>query len=79
MKLIVTGAAGFISSHLVDRLLGLGYRVVGIDNLSASKMENLREAPGNHHQNPKQPRTYQKQPPHPSTTNPRKTTTDIRQ
>lgn len=38
---LVTGAAGFIGSHLVDRLLELNYQVVGIDNLSLGKKENL--------------------------------------
>jgi UDP-glucuronate 4-epimerase len=31
-KVLVTGAAGFIGSHLAERLLGLGYQVVGLDN-----------------------------------------------
>ncbi len=38
---LVTGAAGFIGSHLVDRLLADGYKVVGIDDLSSGKLENL--------------------------------------
>jgi UDP-N-acetylglucosamine 4-epimerase len=38
---VVTGAAGFIGSHLVERLLSLGQRVVGIDNFSTGKRENL--------------------------------------
>ncbi|MEZ5405599.1 MAG: SDR family NAD(P)-dependent oxidoreductase [Verrucomicrobiia bacterium] len=38
---LVTGAAGFIGSHLVDRLLQLNYHVIGIDNLSLGKKENL--------------------------------------
>ena len=32
MKALVTGAAGFIGSHLSERLLGNGWNVVGIDN-----------------------------------------------
>ncbi|MHA1768498.1 MAG: NAD-dependent epimerase/dehydratase family protein [Candidatus Thorarchaeota archaeon] len=41
---LVTGAAGFIASHLVDHLLHKGYSVMGIDNLRTGKMENLKEA-----------------------------------
>ncbi|MBX7156826.1 MAG: NAD-dependent epimerase/dehydratase family protein [Verrucomicrobiae bacterium] len=41
---LVTGAAGFIGSHLVDRLLSLGYRVIGIDNLSLGQKKNLTQA-----------------------------------
>lgn len=40
----VTGAAGFIGSHLVDRLLAMGHRVVGIDNLVLGKKSNLSKA-----------------------------------
>lgn len=40
-KVIVTGGAGFIGSHLVDRLLELGCHVVVIDNLVSGKKSNL--------------------------------------
>jgi UDP-glucuronate 4-epimerase len=32
-KICITGAAGFIGSHLVDRLLSLGHQLIGIDNM----------------------------------------------
>jgi UDP-glucose 4-epimerase len=41
---LVTGAAGFIGSHLVDRLLALGHRVIGIDNLVLGRRANLAVA-----------------------------------
>jgi len=40
-KIIVTGGAGFIGSHLVDKLTELGHNVIVIDNLSTGKIENL--------------------------------------
>jgi UDP-glucose 4-epimerase len=42
--ILVTGAAGFIGSHLSDRLLQKGYRVIGIDNFSRGTRENMAEA-----------------------------------
>ncbi len=38
---VVTGAAGFLGSHLTDRLLAEGYRVIGIDNFLTGNADNL--------------------------------------
>ncbi|MES1180325.1 MAG: NAD-dependent epimerase/dehydratase family protein [Verrucomicrobiota bacterium] len=43
-KFLITGAAGFIGSHLVDALLARGAKVVGMDNLKLGKRENLVSA-----------------------------------
>lgn len=43
MKVLVAGGAGFIGSHLVDRLIGLGHGVAVIDNLSSGRKENLNK------------------------------------
>jgi len=44
MKILVTGGAGFIASHIVDRYLQLGHQVAVIDNLSTGRRENLNPA-----------------------------------
>jgi len=44
---LVTGGAGFIGSHLVDRLVADGWRVRVVDNLSSGRLENLAQHRGN--------------------------------
>jgi UDP-glucose 4-epimerase len=44
MLMVVTGVAGFIGSHLADRLLAEGHRVIGIDNLSRGTRQNITAA-----------------------------------
>jgi UDP-glucose 4-epimerase len=46
MRLLVTGGAGFIGSHLCDRLISSGHIVTVIDNLSTGKLSNLNEVIG---------------------------------
>jgi len=41
MRVLVTGAAGFLGSHLTDRLLSEGHTVIGIDNLSTGNLDNI--------------------------------------
>ena len=41
MKIVVTGGAGFIGSHLVDAFITAGHEVVALDDLSSGKRENV--------------------------------------
>jgi UDP-glucose 4-epimerase len=43
VKILVTGAAGFLGSHVSEKLISLGHEVTGIDNLSGGYIENLPE------------------------------------
>ena len=47
MRIVLTGAAGFLGSHLVDRFLAGGHTVVGLDNLITGREENLAHLQGN--------------------------------
>lgn len=44
LRVLVTGGAGFIGSHLCDALLASGHQVVAIDNLSSGNLDNLSNA-----------------------------------
>ena len=43
---LVTGGAGFIGSHLADRLLAEGHRVISVDDLTTGRIANLVDARG---------------------------------
>ena len=44
---VVTGGAGFLGSHLSDRLLAEGFRVIAIDNLITGSTDNIAHLAGN--------------------------------
>ncbi len=47
-RAVITGAAGFLGSHLAERLLGEGFDVLGVDNLLTGKRENIAHLLGAH-------------------------------
>ena len=48
-RALVTGGAGFLGSHLCERLLSEGYRVVCMDNLRTGSLENVAHLEGEAH------------------------------
>ena len=49
MRVLITGAAGFLGSHLCDRLLREDHEVIGMDNFITGRPENLAHLSGNQH------------------------------
>jgi dTDP-glucose 4,6-dehydratase len=47
MKILITGAAGFIGSHLCDLLIKEGHDVIGMDNFITGSPDNLAHLSGN--------------------------------
>jgi dTDP-glucose 4,6-dehydratase len=47
MRVLISGAAGFLASHLTDLLLAQGHEIVGIDNFITGKAQNIAHLEGN--------------------------------
>lgn len=59
MKILVSGAAGFIGSHVADRYTALGHDVVVVDDLSTGKRENLNPAASFYELDVRDPRLFE--------------------
>ncbi|MGH7591911.1 MAG: NAD-dependent epimerase/dehydratase family protein, partial [Gemmatimonadales bacterium] len=46
MRVLITGAAGFLGSHLTDRFLAEGHEVIGMDNFITGSPDNLAHLAG---------------------------------
>jgi dTDP-glucose 4,6-dehydratase len=51
MRVLITGVAGFLGSHLCDRLINTGHDVIGLDNFITGSRDNLVHLAGNPHFN----------------------------
>jgi dTDP-glucose 4,6-dehydratase len=47
MRILITGAAGFLGSHLCDRLIAMGHEIIGMDNFITGSKDNLAHLSGN--------------------------------
>jgi len=47
MRILITGAAGFLGSHLTDRLLGEGHHIIGMDNFITGNPDNIAHLANN--------------------------------
>jgi len=47
MKILLTGAAGFLGSHLSKKLIDEGHQVIGLDDLSTGSIKNIESLKSN--------------------------------
>jgi len=47
MKILITGGAGFIGSHIADRLISDGHEVIAVDDLSTGSIKNIKQHQNN--------------------------------